>query len=332
MKNPKDIKSLFKKFSEKKVLIIGDVMIDSYLWGDVERISPEAPVPVVSVTKKEMRPGGAANVAINIQSLGAYPVLCSVIGNDAEGKKFLELMKRQKLSSNGIIQSNERTTTVKTRVIGNKHQLIRVDEEVNDDLSSGDADKFILLAVSMIQSETPDVIIFEDYDKGVLNKKVIEKIIAVANKKNIPVVADPKKRNFSCYKNISLFKPNLKELKDGLKTDIDELTDSVMKKNVHLFRSRQKIEILLVTLSDAGIYFSCNGTDKIITAHVRNVSDVSGAGDTVISVAALCIASGLSPHHTAELSNLAGGLVCEKVGVVPVDINQLMQEAEQLRF
>lgn len=329
MRNETEIKNIFKRFSEQKVLIVGDVLIDSYLWGNVERISPEAPVPVVSITKKEMRPGGAANVAINIQSLGATPILCSIIGNDAEGKKFLDLMKQQKLSVRGIIESNDRITTVKTRVIGNNHQLLRVDEEVNHELSDKNSEKLIQLVTSRMQSEKPDVIIFEDYDKGVLNKKVIGKIISEANKKNIPVVVDPKKRNFTHYKNVKLFKPNLKELKDGLKMEIED-TVSELKKSLRPFRNRQNIEMLMVTLSEAGIFFSVNGTDKIIPAHVRTVSDVSGAGDTVISIAALCIGCKLSPHITAELSNLAGGLVCEKVGVVPVNRDQLMHEASRL--
>ncbi|MFI5219991.1 MAG: bifunctional heptose 7-phosphate kinase/heptose 1-phosphate adenyltransferase [Bacteroidia bacterium] len=330
MKDSKYLKNIFRKFSEKKVLIIGDVMIDSYLWGTVERISPEAPVPVVSVTKKEMRPGGAANVAINIQSMGANPVLCSVIGNDDDGKKFIALLKKQKLNAQGIVVSKKRSTTVKTRVIGNKHQLIRVDEEINDELDNEDAEKLNSLVAKLIQSEKPDVIIFEDYDKGVLSPKVIKFISALALKKNIPVAVDPKKKNFIHYKNVALFKPNLKELHDGLKTDMDDLSVTALKKNIHPFREKQKIGMLMVTLSEAGIYFSSNGEDKIIPAHVRSVSDVSGAGDTVISVAALCVACGLPPHVIAELSNLAGGLVCEEVGVVPIDRNQLMMEASKL--
>lgn len=330
MKKETEIQKIFRKFSEKRVLIIGDVMIDSYLWGTVERISPEAPVPVVSVTKKEMRPGGAANVAINIQALGARPVLCSVIGNDDEGKKLTSLLKKQKLSAKGIVTSSKRTTTVKTRVIGNKHQLIRVDEEINNELGNEDAEKLTSIVVQIIQSEKPDVIIFEDYDKGVLNQKVISFILDLAFEKNIPVTVDPKKKNFIHYKNVALFKPNLKELHEGLKTNLDDLSVSALKKSIHPFREKQKIGMLMVTLSEAGIYFSSNGEDKIIPAHVRSVSDVSGAGDTVISVAALCIACGIPPRITAELSNLAGGLVCEKVGVVPINRNQLMIEASKL--
>jgi len=311
---------------------VGDVMIDSYVWGSVERISPEAPVPVVSVIKKEMRAGGAANVAINIQSLGATPVLCSVIGNDAGGDDFLKVIKKEGMLTAGIMKSKSRTTTIKTRVIGNKHQLVRVDEEVSDGLDKKDTTGFIKVVLSIIEKHKPDVIIFEDYDKGVLNNDVIKSITDRARHKKIPVAVDPKKKNFIHYRNVDLFKPNLKELKDGLKIDLDEINEKTLKNSVKNFRNSQEIKMLMVTLSEKGVFFSSSGQDKILPAHIRNISDVSGAGDTVISVAALCLALNLSPEITASLSNLAGGLVCEKVGVVPVDKEQLLNEASQLKL
>ena len=311
---------------------MGDVMIDSYVWGSVERISPEAPVPVVSVIKKEMRAGGAANVAINIQSLGATPVLCSVIGNDAGGDDFLKVIKKEGMLTAGIMKSKSRTTTIKTRVIGNKHQLVRVDEEVSDGLDKKDTTGFIKVVLSIIEKHKPDVIIFEDYDKGVLNNDVIKSITDRARHKKIPVAVDPKKKNFIHYRNVDLFKPNLKELKDGLKIDLDEINEKTLKNSVKNFRNSQEIKMLMVTLSEKGVFFSSSGQDKILPAHIRNISDVSGAGDTVISVAALCLALNLSPEITASLSNLAGGLVCEKVGVVPVDKEQLLNEASQLKL
>jgi rfaE bifunctional protein kinase chain/domain len=327
-----NIKSIFNAFNRQKVLIVGDVMIDSYMWGNVERISPEAPVPVVSVNKKEMRPGGAANVAVNIRALGASPILCSVIGKDLSGGDFLNVLKKEGMIVSGIMQSSERTTTIKTRIIGNNHQLIRVDDEASNDLSDADTNKFIKVVSKTMEDQEPDVIIFEDYDKGVLNKQVIESITLMANRKKIPIAVDPKKKNFLNYKNIDLFKPNLKELKDGLKLDIEEINEKTLKNSVNKFRKDHKIKMLMVTLSEAGVFFSSNGEDTIIPAHVRNISDVSGAGDTVISVAALCLALNLSPEMTASLSNLAGGLVCEKVGVVPIDSAQLLTEASQLKI
>jgi D-glycero-beta-D-manno-heptose-7-phosphate kinase len=328
----KNMNSIFEAFNKLKVLIIGDVMIDSYVWGKVERISPEAPVPVVSVSKKEMRPGGGANVAVNIQSLGATPLLCSVIGNDACGDDFIKVIKKAGMISSGIMKSKSRITTLKTRVIGNNHQLIRIDEEVSEELTEKDTADFIKVVSGTMQKYQPDVIVFEDYDKGVLNHDVIKKITAEANRKKIPIAVDPKKKNFIHYKNVDLFKPNLKELKEGLKIDLEEINNKTLKNSVKKFRNGQMIKMLMVTLSEEGIFFSSNGQDEIIPAHVRNISDVSGAGDTVISVAALCLALNLSPEIIAALSNLAGGLVCEKVGVVPVDKEQLLNEAAQLKL
>jgi rfaE bifunctional protein kinase chain/domain len=332
VKHFKNMKSIFEAFKKLKVLIVGDVMIDSYVWGNVERISPEAPVPVVSVIKKENRPGGAANVAINIQALGATPILCSVIGNDAGGEDFIKVIKKEGMIAEGIMKSKSRVTTIKTRVIGNKHQLIRVDEEVNDELTETDTTKFIQVVSSTIKKHLPDVIIFEDYDKGVLNHDVIKAITAEANGRKIPVAVDPKKKNFAHYKNVDLFKPNLKELREGLKIELDNINTGTLKNSVKYFRDDNKIRMLMVTLSEQGVFFSSNGQDKILPAHVRNISDVSGAGDTVISVAALCLALNLSPEITAALSNLAGGLVCEKVGVVPVNKEQLLNESSQLKI
>jgi len=326
------MKDIFDAFNKLRVLIVGDVMIDSYVWGKVERISPEAPVPVVSVSMKEMRPGGAANVAVNVRSLGATPVLCSVIGNDPGGNDFIKVIKKEGMVTTGIMKSKNRTTTVKMRVIGNKYQLIRIDEETSHELSEKDTRDFIKVVFNTIQHHNPDVIIFEDYDKGVLNHEIIKSITAEAKRKKIPVAVDPKKKNFAHYKNVDLFKPNLKELKEGLKIDLDQINEKTLKNSVKGFRDEQMIKMLMVTLSEEGVYFSSNGQDKILPAHVRNISDVSGAGDTVISVAALCLALNLSPEITASLSNLAGGLVCEKVGVVPVDKEQLFNEASQIKL
>lgn len=304
-------------------------MVDAYVWGQVERISPEAPVPVVTVIKKEDRPGGAANVALNIKAMGAMPVLCTMTGKDEAGKKFVSLMKKNGLPVNGIITSNERVTTVKTRVIGNRHQLMRVDEETLHDLSKKESRAFIASLRKMISTVKPHVIIFEDYDKGLITPEAINAVMAMASNSGIPVAVDPKKKNFHHYKGATLFKPNLKELREGLK--LDSLSHENLNKNTELkkFISRHQIKQLIVTLSEHGVYYSAKGKSEIIPAHVRNISDVSGAGDTVISVAALCLAMNCHPSYTAALANLAGGLVCEKVGVVPVNKKQLMEEAHR---
>jgi rfaE bifunctional protein kinase chain/domain len=326
----KEIKRIFDSFSKLRVLIIGDVMIDNYVWGKVSRISPEAPVPVVSVVRKEQRLGGAANVALNVQALGATPILCSVIGPDSEGKHLLELMAEQKLSPRGILKSRDRITTVKTRVLGNSHQLLRVDEEIDSDITEAETEIFLKNISYLIDTQKIDVIIFEDYDKGLITEPLIRGVVRHAKKIGIPVVVDPKKKHFMAYQGATLFKPNLKELKEGLKNDFDHSSEKQLSKAVDALKTKLKIDLALITLSEHGIYIHGRHVKKRLPAHYRNISDVSGAGDTVVSVAALTLAAGLKPEMIAEISNIAGGLVCESVGVVPIDKEQLLEETLSL--
>ena len=326
------IKETFKSFNDLNVLIIGDVMVESYMWGKVNRISPEAPVPIVAIQSKEQRLGGAANVALNIQAMGANPILCSVIGVDYDGQHFLDLLKKQKLSQKGILKSRNRITTNKTRIIGNNHQLVRVDEEVEEDITPNETDQLLQLILFILQHDKIDVIIFEDYNKGLITPKLIKSVVEMAKKRNIPIAVDPKKKNFSSYKGVTLFKPNLKELREGLKLDAENDNLKELQKAVSSFRVKQKIHTALITLSEKGIYTNSRFLKEIIPAHIRNIADVSGAGDTVISVAALCLAMELHPILTAALSNLAGGLVCEEVGVVPINKAKLLEEALHLEF
>ena len=214
--NKNEIINLFKSFNNLNVLIIGDVMIDSYYFGRVDRISPEAPVPIVAVEKKESRLGGAAKVALNIKALGAKPILCSIVGDDDGTKKLNTLLKKEKLSNDGIIKSSERLTTVKTRIIGNKHQVLRVDYENNHPLSKQEHTQLFKSISDIIKNKRIDVVIFQDYDKGVITQQLIIEVVALCNKNRVPTAIDPKKTNFNFYKNVTLFKPNLKELKEGL--------------------------------------------------------------------------------------------------------------------
>jgi len=326
------IREIFRSFDDLNVLIIGDVMIDSYLWGKVNRISPEAPVPIVAVEKKERRLGGAANVALNVQALGANPILCSVIGVDYEGLAFLDLLKSQKLSQKGILKCRDRITTVKTRVIGNNAQLLRVDDEVESEIEFTETQQLINLISHIIQHDKIDVIIFEDYNKGLITPKLITKVVELAKTKSIPTCVDPKKKNFSSYKGVSLFKPNLKELKEGLKLDIGAENIGELQRAVSSFRVKQKVETILVTLADKGVITNSRKIKEHIPAHPRSIADVSGAGDTVISVASLCRALDCKDTVTAALANLSGGLVCEQVGVVPIDKAQFFEEALKLDF
>lgn len=323
--------ALFESFGKMKVLVIGDVMIDSYLWGRVDRISPEAPVPVVSVNTRENRLGGAANVALNIQSLGAFPIMCSVIGDDQKGDLFLDLMKERGLSAAGIVRCSGRITTTKFRIIGNNTQMLRVDEEITTDLSDEENKSLAQTIFSLIDSEKPNVLLFEDYDKGVIGASLIHAVVSKARRMNIPVVVDPKKRNFNHYIDITLFKPNLKEMKEGLKIDAMNTDMNTLSRVSASLQAKQNIDILLLTLAEKGIMVSYRDfkrkyISELIPAEIRNIADVSGAGDTVISTAAICLALGMDPVDIAFLSNLAGGLVCEEVGVVPINREKLLAE------
>ncbi len=325
----KNLKELFENFNDKNILVVGDVMIDAYLWGKVERISPEAPIPIVTSTKRENRLGGAANVALNIQSLGANPILCGVVGKDEKGKIFLELLsKKRKLDTIGIMIDETRPTTVKTRIISQYQHLLRVDEEETDVLNKNLSKKFFSQIEAIILKKNIHAIVFEDYDKGIITPFLIQNIVNLANKKNIPTLVDPKKRNFNYYKNITLFKPNFKELTEGLKLDIPKGDFNLLFEASKILQEKYNQKFILITLSELGV-FICNKNEfHQIPTEVRDVTDVSGAGDTVIAVASVCLACGIDELNLSKIANLAGGLVCEKVGVVPIDKTELLKKAQ----
>lgn len=324
------MKSIFDKFSSLNILIIGDVMVDTYLWGKVERISPEAPVPIVSITRKESRLGGAANVALNIQSLGGNAIICSVIGDDLDGEAFLDLLQKQNLTDSGILKEIGRPTTVKTRVIGHNQQIVRLDVETDKHISSASTEILLQKIQQIVTEQNIDAIIFQDYDKGVITEELIWQTVTMANQKQIITVVDPKKRNFLLYQNVTLFKPNLKELKEGLKLDLDPRNPHEIERAIDLLQEQLNAKMVMVTLSELGVYISSSKGKKIIPAHVRAIADVSGAGDTVIATTTLCLAAGLDEFQTAAVANLAGGLVCEHVGVVPIQKDRLMEETRIL--
>lgn len=326
--------------AKERVLIVGDVMIDSYMWGNVTRISPEAPVPVVSVTKREKRLGGAANVALNIEAMGATPIICSVLGNDDSSKDFQQIMYQNNMDRRGIVTSDNRMTTMKSRVIGNNMHIVRVDEESTHPLSEMEEDLLLDRIVRTVKALPIDAIIFQDYDKGCITPRIIEEVTALAQRKKILTTVDPKHRNFASFKNVGLFKPNLKELREGLNIEIDDSSDERMIHDLleasKLLHERQNIDIVLITLSSKGMY-ACDfrgGTPQtvLVPACVHSVSDVSGAGDTVISVITLALASGMSLNDAVCCANIAGGLVCEQVGVVPIDVEKLKAEAASVKL
>ena len=320
------IDELFDQFDKLRVLIIGDVMLDSYVWGRVERISPEAPVPVVTVDRRELRLGGAGNVLLNVQALGAEAIICSIIGTDAPGDQLEQELCNRDLNCDGLIRSNTRITTIKERIIAGSQQVVRVDTETDKYITADERTQLIAKAKALIP--TCHVVIFEDYDKGVLSKEAIAEITDFANEQNVPTVVDPKKRNFLSYQNATLFKPNLKELREGLKVDFDVDNAAELQSVVDQLKQTLNLQGALITLSERGAYIDYNGEQLKLPAHVRKIADVSGAGDTVISIAACCVALKQPPAIIAGLSNLGGGLVCESVGVVPIDKAQLKQEAK----
>ncbi|MBP8822358.1 MAG: D-glycero-beta-D-manno-heptose-7-phosphate kinase [Flavobacteriales bacterium] len=323
-------REILSSFGNLTALVVGDVMLDAYLWGRVDRISPEAPVPIVQVTRRSARLGGAANVALNLQALGANAVVAGITGQDAPGEDLRRLFGEQGLPTDGLYAVNGRPTTVKTRVISGSQHVVRVDEEVEHHLPGPAQEAFLHHVIGLLRKTTPAVLIFEDYDKGALSPAVIAGLVAEAHRLGIPVSVDPKRRHFFDYREVDLFKPNLKELRDGLKVEIPAGNMDLLRGAVRLLEARLANKASLITLSEHGIYAHHNGTETILPAHRRNITDVSGAGDTVIATASLCLALGLPLPLIAAWANLAGGLVCEHVGVVPVDPKALLAEAERL--
>ena len=323
-----DYSELFGKLSTKKAIVVGDVMVDAYMIGGVDRISPEAPVPIVAVNDRKYRLGGAANVALNIAAFGAEVYLCSIIGSDSMGQTFRELLHENNLPDNGIISSENRKTTTKTRVISGGQHLLRIDEEDSSQISDELKEILMFRISQIIENEHIDVLIFEDYDKGLLSPDIIHRITMLCRQNKIKVTVDPKKRNFDAYKNVTLFKPNLKEFCEGCK--IDKCKDiETLKPHAKEFLHNNNLDMLMVTLSENGI-FICNRKEFIhIPAQIRDIVDVSGAGDTVISIASLLITATDDIREIARIANFAGGIVCEKVGVVPIDVETLKRKISE---
>lgn len=320
------LKEIVDAFPNQSILVVGDVMIDAYCWGKVDRISPEAPVPVVAVQKWDYRLGGAANVALNAVALEAKVAICSVVGNDNHGQRCMDLFAENGIGTQAVVHSNDRPTTVKTRVIAAGHHLVRIDEEVTYALNEIEEKNLIHAFDAALLSFQPQVIVLEDYNKGVLTPKVIAHVLNQAKINQIPTTVDPKRDNFLAYQNCTLFKPNLKELREGLKMDVDPTQQDAVQSALDALNQALKAQMSMVTLSEHGIAI-WDGTALFQEpAHVRKIVDVSGAGDSVIAVASLALSTGASQEEIAQLSNLAGGLVCEKVGVVPITREMLYKE------
>lgn len=326
-----DMKNLFNSFNDKKIMIVGDMMLDIYMNGKVERISPEAPVPIVSVTKTFSRLGGAANVAQNLKALGAEPILCSIVGEDEKSNDLISLMHEHQMNTSGIMRSSERITTTKVRIIGNNAQMLRVDTEDTFDLTEKEHDLLMNQITKIINNEDIDGIILQDYNKGVLTERLIKEVISIANEKNIPIGVDPKKKNFLAYQNVTFFKPNLKELKEGIGVSSKDNSIEEIIKSVDVLQAKLNCRYIMTTLSERGVLIKDYETNiwHHIPAHLRKIADVSGAGDTVLSVAMLCLVCNENAYNIAALSNLAGGLVCEEIGAVPINKKRLLEELKK---
>lgn len=304
-------------------------MIDRYLSGSVDRISPEAPVPVIHLQTEDNRLGGAANVALNIQAMGATPLLFSMIGADENGSLLQSLLPKSGISAKYLLTAPERTTTVKTRVVSQHQQLLRVDREDASELSKVQSNRLLTQLRELLDQKEIHLILFQDYNKGVLTPTLIREVILEAIRRDIPTAVDPKFKNFWAYKHVSFFKPNLREIQQQLDQTVTPDIKS-LRSAADIVQNKLGNTYTMITLSEKGLFLQSPKQTEIIPTHARNIADVCGAGDTVISVAALGIALGLELSTIAHLANLAGGQVCEKSGVVPVDKQQLRKEFKSL--
>lgn len=316
-----DIENIFRRIENMKVLIIGDVMVDEYIYGDVNRISPEAPVPILDFDHKEYRLGGAANVALNIKSLGATPYILSCVGKKSE--KFINILKEKDIKYD-LVNSETRNTTYKIRLMSNSKQMMRIDYETLEDLNSVENEKILELMDSILSKNNIDIVILSDYDKGVLNKANISKIIDRCKDDNIPIVVDPKFNNFLEYKDVDIFKPNIKEYMNGFNIK-DKKFD--IKTNINILKNLTSCKNAMITMSEKGIYYNDQHNNSYMDHDVvKNVADVSGAGDTVTATTALLYVLGVDPSTIIKICNIAGGLVCEELGVVQVDKNKIIEK------
>ena len=324
-------KEAINNIANLSALVVGDVMLDSYLFGTVDRVSPEAPVPVVLMSDRDERAGGAANVARNVQALGAKVHIATVIGNDTAGDRLHDLFKANSIGESAFIYEEGRITTIKTRIIRDNEHMLRVDEETDKAIGNKTAEKLIEACLKIMTKSKIDVVIFEDYDKGVLTPEIIKALTTEAKKRSIPVTVDPKFKGFFNYPRVDLFKPNIQELRQGLQRDIDlpmGLPDAINE-----LHGKLTPKISITTLGSHGMWIHCpvgENADATNHSHIQsrpsNVIDVSGAGDTVIATASLMLAAGATPLQIAEVANIAAGQVCEHSGVVTVDLEKLIAE------
>jgi|688.fasta_scaffold12883_5 rfaE bifunctional protein kinase chain/domain len=328
--NPIDFDQLFNQLAGIRVAVVGDVMLDTYWWGKVDRISPEAPVPVVSVVSREKRIGGAGNVALNIRAFKSDVQLISVLGDDDDGASLQNLLEEQEIGTAYLVKSKSRITTNKIRVIGRNQQMMRLDAEMTTALEPNDEEALLASFRNYVNKEQPHIVILEDYNKGVLTELVITNIIQYCRERNILTAVDPKRKNFFAYRDVDIFKPNLQEAREGLNILIEQVNTTILTSIHAALHEKLHHHISLITLSEKGIFYQMDQQMKIIPTHIRTIADVSGAGDTVIAVAALLYAATGEVRLMAEVANIAGGLVCEEVGTVAINAQKLLAECKCL--
>lgn len=318
-------RELLERCRRRRIAVIGDVMLDRYFWGSVTRISPEAPVPVVDFEEEQVRLGGAANVAHNLATLGAEPLLIGVIGQDAAGEVLLELMRQQGWDTRGVFRIRQRPTTEKIRILGNRQHLVRLDREVRTPI-----DGTLVEGVLRLLEEATDIeaLIFQDYNKGMLTGELIRASLALMQRRGIPVLVDPKYENFFAYDGATLFKPNRREAAQALQRPLPTLED--VRWAARQLQERLHCRAVLVTLGEEGMFlWEAEGQETYIPARARHVADVSGAGDTVIATVAVALVAGASFREAAALANFAAGVVCAEPGVVPITPQALLEAVHE---
>jgi rfaE bifunctional protein kinase chain/domain len=318
----KRLLEIAEKAHQNRIIVFGDLMVDQYLWGNVSRISPEAPVPIINISSEQVRFGGAANVAFNIIGLKANPLLIGVLGDDRMGHIFQDMLKQSNLSNEGIVMVPGRPTTVKTRIIGNNQHVARVDQESVEQISSEIQEQLYKIFVSQIENVA--AIVIEDYNKGVVAPQLVKHVSELAERNDKIITVDPKFENFFAFKNVTVFKPNVKETEEALAMRIrdDETLTSAGKKLLSILNAKA----VLVTRGSRGMaLFEKSGDHDFIETQARKVADVSGAGDTVIATLTFALSGGSSIKEAVTLSNYAAGIVCEEVGVVPVNLENLIE-------
>lgn len=325
-----DFKNLFESFKSLRVGVVGDLMLDTYWVGKVERISPEAPVPIVSISGKEQRIGGAGNVALNLAGFNLTVHALGVIGKDEEGEHLDKLLSANHIGTEFLVKSADRPTSNKIRIIGRNQQMMRLDSEITQNLNKQETTEVLAAFNRYMDIVKPHLLIFEDYNKGVLTEEVITYCIARCKKEGVITTVDPKRKNFFAYKGVDMFKPNLQEARDGLNLPYEDINAAVLHEMHKLLNQKLGNKISLITLSERGIFYEAENESRIIPTHVRKIADVSGAGDTVIAVASIVYASTGNVSLMAEMANIAGGMVCEEVGTVAIQPLKLQKECETL--